>query len=120
MKHYQTPKHTTNVRSPASSYAANIAVKQNAHLYEHSFPLAASVVHDSFYVDDGLAGADTIPDAIRLQKELQELFAKGGFLLRKWRSSEPAALCHLPNDLIDQQSCQGMSVEDHFTKVLGI
>ena len=104
----------------ASSFAANMAVKQNARLHEHLFPLAASVVHTSFYVDDGLTGANSIPDAIRLQKELQELFAQGGFLLRKWKSSESSALCHLPHDLVDQQTSQGLPVEDHFTKVLGV
>ena len=104
----------------ASSFAANMAVKQNARLHEHLFPLAASVVDLSFYVDDVLTGADSIPAAIRLQKELQELFAKGGFVLRKWRSSQPAALFHLPHDLIDQQSCQGLPAEDNFTKVLDI
>ena len=104
----------------ASSFAANMAVKQNARLHEHLFPLAALVVLISFYVDDGLTGADSIPKAIGLQKELQELFGKGGFLLRKWRSNEPAALRHLPPDLVDQQSCQGLPVEDNFKKVLGI
>ena len=115
---YQMTRLTFGVS--VSYFAANMAVKQNARLHEHLFPSAASVVHLSFYVDDELTGADSIPDAIRLQKELQELFARGGFLLRKWRSSEPAALCHLPNNLVDQQSCQGLPVEDHFTKVLGI
>ena len=102
----------------ASPFAANMAVKQNTNLHECLFPSAASGVHTSFYVDDGLTGADSIPDAIRLQTEQQELFAKGGFLLGKWRSSQPAALCHLPNNLVDQQSCQGLLVEDHFKKVL--
>jgi hypothetical protein len=34
-----------------------------------------------FYVDDGLTGADTCDQAIKLQTELQTLFSKGGFLL---------------------------------------
>ena len=41
----------------------------------------------SFYVDDGLTGADSIDEAITLQKQLQTLFAKGGFLLRRWNSN---------------------------------
>ena len=32
-------------------------------------------VNESFYVDDGLTGADTIEEAIELQKQLQDLFA---------------------------------------------
>ena len=39
----------------ASSFAANKAVK-NIIDYSHEFPLAADVVHKSFYVDDCLTG----------------------------------------------------------------
>ena len=67
----------------ASSFAANMAVKQNALDHAMEYPLAANSVNTSFYVDDGLTGADSIQDAIELQRQLQDLFAKGGFLLRK-------------------------------------
>ena len=67
----------------ASSFAANMSMKQNALDFAVEYPQAAKVVEDSFYVDDGLTGADSIQDAIKLQGQLQELFTKGGFLLRK-------------------------------------
>ena len=38
----------------ASSFAANMAVKQNARDYDMEYPLAAKSVNTSFYVDDGL------------------------------------------------------------------
>ena len=69
----------------SSSFAANMAIKQNALEGEQEYPLAAAAVRDSFYVDDGLTGADSHQEAVELQKQLQELFAKAGFLLRKWR-----------------------------------
>ena len=37
----------------ASSFAANMAVKQNARDYDMEYPLAAKSVNTSFYVDDG-------------------------------------------------------------------
>ena len=37
-----------------SSFVANMSVKQNATDYAKDYPLAASAVHGSFYVDDGL------------------------------------------------------------------
>ena len=56
-------------------------------------------VNRSFYVDDGLMGADSIEEAIELQGQLQDLFSRGGFLLRKWNSSNPSVLHHLPTEL---------------------
>ena len=79
-----------------------MCVQQNAVDLALEYPQAAKAVEESFYVDDCLTGADTIRDAVELQKQLQELFTKGGFLFRKWRSSEPNVLKDLPDDLKDQ------------------
>ena len=58
---------------------------------EHAgeFLLAVKAVEGSFYVGDGLAGADTTEGAIRLQQELQGLFSYADFLLHKWNSCSP-------------------------------
>ena len=79
-----------------------MAMKQNALDHIKTHPLAAQAVIDSFYVDDGLTGADLVSDAKKLQLELQELFALGGFVLRKWKSSEPSILADIPSQLLDQ------------------
>ena len=55
---------------PASSFAVNMAVKRNTLDLASEFPHAAHAVEESFYVDDGLVGADTTDAAILLQKEL--------------------------------------------------
>ncbi len=104
----------------SSSFAANMALKQNAIDHALEYPLAASVVHNSFYVDDGLTGADTPGDAINLQLQLQDLFAKGGFLLRKWKSSHPSVLKHLPSELLDVRPSQPLPDPDDFAKALGV
>ena len=54
----------------ASSFAANMAVQQNALDFTMEYPQAANckVVAESFYVDDGLTGADSEQEAIELQK----------------------------------------------------
>ena len=67
----------------ASSYAANMAVKQNAIDLAHEFPSTARAMEQSFYVDDGLTGADSVEEAVELQKELETMFNYGGFTLRK-------------------------------------
>ena len=96
----------------ASSFAANMAVRTNAIQNEHSHPRATFAVRKSFYVDNQLIGASPVSEAIELQKELQQLFDKGGFLLRKWKSNEPEAL------LIEQGRTRKLPVACKFTKVL--
>ena len=72
----------------ASSFAANMSVKQNAIDLALECPLAVNVVHTAFYVVDGLTGADSTEEAIKLQEQLQDLFSHGGFLLCKWNSND--------------------------------
>ena len=60
--------------------------------------------HSSFYVDDGLTGADTVDEGIELQQQLQELFNRGGFTLRKWNSRNSAALARIPDELKDSHT----------------
>ena len=72
----------------ASSYAANMAVKQNSLNLAMDYPLAAKAVEKSFYVDDCLSGTDTVHEAIELHQQLQKSLNQGGFLLRKWNSSD--------------------------------
>ena len=54
-----------------------------------------------FYVDDGLEWADSVDEAIKLQAEMQELFELGGFVLRKWKSSQQAVLAQIPHKLVE-------------------
>jgi len=51
---------------------------------------------------------------------LQGLFAQGGFLLRKWRSREPAALRHLPPHSLHSQLTQTIHDPEGFAKALGV
>ena len=96
LKDYRMTRLTFGVS--ASSFAANMAVKQNACDLSAQYPLAAQAVERSFYVDDCLTGADTVQDATQLQGQLQKLFHRGGLLLRKWNSSDPTVLQHLTPD----------------------
>lgn len=45
-----------------------MSVKQNDLDHTLDFPLTADAVHRSFYVDDGLAGADSQDEEIELQR----------------------------------------------------
>ena len=104
----------------ASSFAANMSVKQNALNFTLQYPLAAKIVEDSFYVDDTLTGADSIKEAVERQTQLQGLFSQAGFLLRKWNSSESSVLQHIPPDLLDSNSTYIVSDPEEYTKTLGL
>ena len=67
----------------ASSFVANMALKQNAINHAYEFPEAAEVVHKSFYVDDCLTGASDSKSALLLQQQLTTMFSSGGFVLQK-------------------------------------
>ena len=71
-------------------------------------------------MDDGLTGANSVLEATDLQRELQELFARGGFLLLKWWSSEVATLAHLPSELVESSMRQEIPIANEFAKVLGL
>ena len=78
LKDYRMNRMTFGVS--ASPFAANMAVKHYAIDWEHKYPQADKAVFESFYVDDGFVGAETIEEARKLQGQLQELFLKGDSL----------------------------------------
>ena len=55
-------------------FTANMAVKHNAINMMNKHLQVAKVVFKSFYVDDGLVGAETMGEGKKLHGQLQELF----------------------------------------------
>ena len=54
------------------------------------FPLGAQVIEQTSYVDDFLAGADTVEEAAEIQRQLVGILEAGGFSLSKWTSNSAA------------------------------
>ena len=104
----------------ASSFVANMSVKQNAADLAHKYPLIAQAIDESFYVDDGLTGADSTEEAVELQKQLQNPFSQGSFLLRKWNSNDPVVLQHVVPDFKETQVMHAITEAETYTKTLGI
>ena len=104
----------------ASSFIANMAVKQNSIDHALEFPKAAKAVNSAFYVDDCLTGANSVCEAVDLHQQLLNLFAKGGFLLRKWSSSNRQVLDQIDPKLQDMQSTHHIPSPDEYTKTLGV
>ena len=93
---------------------------ETEHPRERGHPPAVQVVLDSFYVDNGLTGANSIEEAVRLRKALQELFALGGFVFHKWITSESAVAKQVPSHLLDKEASQEITCTYTFIKVLGV
>ena len=106
----------------SSPYVAVKTLQQTARDFSSKSCLASWHICQSFHVDDLLAGADSVQLAVQLFKELREVLAKGGFDLRKWRSSSSEVLKHIPQELQEQVPSQEL-VDNHsaaYPKALGI
>lgn len=86
---------------------------------KHDFPIEAEILKSDLYMDDLMTGASTEEDAVRLQKRLTELLARGGFPLHKWASNSEVVLSHIPENDKDPQNSVNIKVEDTL-KTLGI
>ena len=85
----------------SSPYVAVQTLQQAAVDFGEGYPETVEHITKSFYVDDLIAGADTIEDAIKLQGELSSILSKAGFDLRKYRSSEPRVLREIPAEFVE-------------------
>ena len=105
----------------ASSFSANMALRQNTLDNQQECPQAAKATLESFYVDDVLLGEDSDDNGIRLHKELQHLCSLGGFeKFRKWKTSDRAVDRSVPECLSDKQPSCLIQYSEHFTNVLGV
>ena len=106
----------------SSPYLAVRALQQTALEFGHEYPLAKPHMTTSFYVDDLLAGANTPEQAFLLQQELRALLLRGGFDLRKWRSSSPQVLQSLDSSLLEELPVKDLTDDHSFLhpKALGV
>ena len=106
----------------SSPYVAVRTLQQTATDFSTPESKASWHVKQSFYVDDLLAGADTVSEAVELYQELRELLLKGGFELKKWRSPSSQVLDSIPPELQELLPQQEL-VDNHsasYPKTLGI
>ena len=71
--------------------------------------------------DDCLTGTEDSTSAIQLQQDLFKLLKKGGMMLRKWRSNDPAVLSSIPEELREKDSSDlVISDASNCNKTLGV
>lgn len=72
----------------ASPYLSVKAMQQCAIDNATEYPLGAHALMNSFYVDDGLLGADSVKEAKLIATELKDISAKAKLELAKWASNK--------------------------------
>lgn len=77
--------------------------------------MVADCIRNNFYVD----GADTVEEAIKLQRAIHSRLASAGFMLRKYRSNSSEFLNMLDKSMTEQSDTK-MLGSDSFAHVLGI
>ena len=97
LKDYRMTRVTFGVS--ASPFLAVRTLHQTAVDHGGDYPRATQHIKESFYVDDFLGGADNSKDAIILVHQLRVILKKGGFDLRKWRTSSQEVLDQIPEEL---------------------
>ena len=117
---YQMTRVTFGVTS--SPYLAVKTLQTTGQDFGKEDPVAQWHILKSFYVDDLMAGADTIKEAIALYQRLKTILSHANFNLKKWRSSSKEVLESIPADLQERLPTQEL-VDLHsasYPKALGV
>ena len=79
-----------------ASYLAICTIHKLCDDESGKLPISTEIARENFYVDDLLAGGNSIEAAQVIIQELQSFMNSGGFPLRKWACRHPEALSGLP------------------------
>lgn len=90
---------TVTYGTKAAPFLAMRTLRQLAKDDAQKYPLAASALESSFYMDDLLTGSNSIHQVKELQQQLIMMLSGAGMNLRKWSSNEP----QLIKDLLQHQ-----------------
>jgi hypothetical protein len=88
---------TVTYDTASAPFLATRALYQLANDEQVKYPKAAHVTKRDFYVDDILSGADTVEEALIIQRQLLGLLKSGGFVLHKWCSNDSTLLFDATN-----------------------
>lgn len=83
------------------------------------YPLASRALLENMYIDDLLAGAETLDEALKLQGELIALLSKGGFTLKKWCSNEQELVKNVASEEVES-TVSLCNIENTTIKILGM
>lgn len=97
-------------------YLAIRTLFQLANDSEKESPIAAKLIRNNFYVDDGMFGADTVDELCEQYSSLKNVLSSGGFNLRKWSTN-----CAKLREIIPDKDMEiPINTIDSSVKTLGI
>ncbi|XP_065076229.1 uncharacterized protein LOC135699811 [Ochlerotatus camptorhynchus] len=104
----------------SSPFLATMALRQLANEEEERFPLAAAAVKKSFYIDDMLAGANTLEEAMELLRQITSMLHDGGFGIHKVCSNSKELLEMVPEERREKLVTIDDATVNCLMKTLGI
>ncbi|KAJ8955221.1 hypothetical protein NQ318_000247 [Aromia moschata] len=110
---------TVTYGTASASFLATRTLLQLVSDEGSKFPLASQAIRNNSYVDDIITGADNVEVTRKMQGELIELLARGGFQLHKWCSNEPSLLDDIP---VEKREIQKITLtnNENSIRTLGI
>jgi len=81
----------------SSPGCANFALKHLSRMFEQDYPLAASFLHQDFYVDNGITSVCCVEEAKKLTVEARELCARGSLHLHKFVTNDDSVKESIPS-----------------------
>ncbi|XP_053686784.1 uncharacterized protein LOC128736332 [Sabethes cyaneus] len=110
---------TVTYGTKSASYLATKCLQQLLESHRQQYPTAVEKAEKGTYVDDVLIGADSEEEAVLLRQQVTNIFASGGFHLRKWASNSATVLQDIPVEDIEMQLPIELN-NTHTIKALGI
>lgn len=83
---------TVTFGTAAAPFLAVRTLNQLADDEAHDYPEAATVIKESFYMDDLMTGDDDVPKVKKLCHDIKEVLRRGGFTMQKWSSNSEEVL----------------------------
>ena len=102
-----------------SSFKAIEVLKMHSLRYAETHPQAVELIRSTLYVDDLFAAIPRNERNVQLIDDIQMITKSAGYNLRKWISSDPKVLEHLPPELRRDEDIVSFS-EEETVKTLGL
>ncbi|GFW94123.1 DUF1758 domain-containing protein, partial [Trichonephila clavipes] len=110
---------TVTYGTASAPYLATRCLFQTGLDLERDDPAVSSLIKESFYIDDLMAGAPSSEKAISLIKTLSSILEARGFHLRKWRSNSSEVLSRISSNSVGDSS--NLEIHpDECSKALGL
>lgn len=93
---------TVTYGTASAPYLATKTLQHLAKSEKNRFPEASKATLENFYVDDILAGGNSVEETIELQNQLINMLKTAGMNLRKWSANDTRLLEQIPEENLEK------------------